>query len=358
MRAIVFDGSQLAVRDDVEVKDPGAGEVRVRMVASGVCHSDLSVVNGTIPFPTPLVMGHEGAGIVDEVGPAVTKVKPGDHVVLSTLGNCGACPACDSGHPTHCRDTFGGRPQPFTVGGEPTFAFANASTFSEYTVVKENQAVVIDDRVPLTSASLIGCGVITGVGAVFNRAKATHGQSAAVFGVGGIGLNVIQGLRLSDALPIIAIDTNPKKEALALEFGATHFVDASAGDAAAAIREISPGGVELSFECIGNAKVIRTAIDVLDWNGTCVILGVPGFTEEGSFNVLSLLYVDRTIMGFRYGSARPQHDFPMLADLYLAGRLKLDELVTRPYPRDGVQQALDDMHHGDVARGVLTISDP
>jgi Zn-dependent alcohol dehydrogenase len=358
MRAIVFDGEKLAARDDVEVKDPGAGEVRVRMVASGVCHSDLSVVNGTIPFPTPLVMGHEGAGIVDAVGPSVSKVSVGDHVVLSTLGNCGACEACDRGRPTHCRATFGGRPQPFTVGGEPTYAFANASTFSEYTVVKENQAVPIDKRVPLEAASLIGCGVITGVGAVFNRAKVTHGQSAAVFGVGGIGLNVIQGLRLADALPIIAVDTNPKKEALALEFGATHFVDASAVDTATTIRQILPGGVDVAFECIGNPKVTRTAIDLLDWGGTCVILGVPGFTEEASFNVLSMLYVDRTIMGCRYGSARPQHDFPMLADLYLAGRLKLDELITRTYPLADVQQALDDMHAGDVARGVLTIAQP
>jgi Zn-dependent alcohol dehydrogenase len=355
MRGVVFDGEKLAARDDIEVRDPGANEVRVRMVASGVCHSDLSVVNGTIPFPTPVVLGHEGAGIVEEVGASVTKVAVGDHVVLSTLGNCGACPECDTGHPTHCRDTFGQRPQPFTVGGEAAYSFANASTFSEYTVVKENQAVPIDKRVPLASASLIGCGVVTGVGAVLNRAKVSHGQSAAVFGVGGIGLNVIQGLRLADALPIIAVDTNPKKEALALEFGATHFVDASAGDASQAIRQIVPAGVDFAFECIGNPKVIRTAIDLLDWAGTCVILGVPAFTDEASFNVLSL-YLDKTIMGCRYGSARPQHDFPMLADLYLAGRLKLDELVTRTYPMDDVQQALDDMHHGELARGVLTIS--
>jgi Zn-dependent alcohol dehydrogenase len=355
VKGVVFDGKELSISNGVEVRDPGPGEVRVRLVASGVCHSDLSVVDGTIPFPTPVVLGHEGAGVVEEVGSAVRKVKVGDHVVLSTLGNCGACPSCDAGRPTMCRDTYGRLGKPFTVDGDPAFAFANVSSFSEYTVVKANQAVPIDKTVPLESAALIGCGVVTGVGAVFNRAKVTHGQSAAVFGVGGIGLNVIQGLRLADALPIIAIDTNPAKESIAREFGATHFIDASSVDTEEAVKEIVPGGVDFSFECVGHPAVIRTAIDLLDWAGTCVILGVPPLGTEASF-VVAGLYLDKTIMGCRYGSARPQHDFRLMADLYLAGRLKLDELVTRTYPMEDVQRALDDMHHGDLARGVLSIS--
>ena len=355
MKGVVWDGQEVAVTSDLEVRDPGPNEVRVRMVASGVCHSDLSVVNGTIPFETPVVLGHEGAGVVEDVGSAVRKVSAGDHVVLSTLGNCGACAACDTGRPTHCRDTFGHRPKPFTLKGEPAYAFANVSSFSEYTVVKANQCVPIDKGVPLESASLIGCGVVTGVGAVFNRAKVTHGHRAAVFGVGGIGLNVIQALKLAGALPIVAIDTNPAKEAMAREFGATHFVNAAEADTKEAVKSICSMGVDFAFECVGHPALVRTAVDLLDWNGTCVIIGVPAATAEASFNVASM-YLDKTIMGCRYGTARPQHDFRLIADLYMAGRLKLDELVTKSYPLDDVQQALDDMHHGDLARGVLSIS--
>jgi S-(hydroxymethyl)glutathione dehydrogenase/alcohol dehydrogenase len=176
-----------------------------------------------------------------------------------------------------------------------------------------------------------------------------------VFGVGGIGLNVIQGLRLADALPIIAVDTNPAKEELARTFGATHFVDASQGDAAEGVRAICPAGVDFAFECVGHPAIIRTAIELLDWAGTCVILGVPPAGTEAAFNVSSM-YLDKTIMGCRYGSARPHHDFRLIVDLYLAGRLKLDELVTKTYKLDDVHQAIDDLHHGDLARGVLTIS--
>src|SRR5690606_21154639 len=191
MKAVVWTG-QLEVRDDVEVRDLRANEVRVKVHAAGLCHSDVSVVNGTIPFPTPAVMGHEGAGVVEEVGEAVRKVAVGDHVVLTTLGNCGCCDACDRGQPTHCRDTAGRLSAPFTVGGKKAFQFANAGVFAETTVVKETQAVVIDPDVPLESASLIGCAVLTGTGAVLNRAKPRPGDSAVVIGVGGIGLNVLQ----------------------------------------------------------------------------------------------------------------------------------------------------------------------
>jgi S-(hydroxymethyl)glutathione dehydrogenase/alcohol dehydrogenase len=354
MRAVVFDGTEAKVRD-VELRDPGPNEVRVRIAASGVCHSDLSVIEGTIPFPPPVVLGHEGAGVVEEIGAAVTTVQVGDHVVMSTLGNCGACAYCDAGRPTMCRSTFGRLSQPFTCDGNPAYAFANVSSFSEYTVVKAVQCVPIDKAVPFEVASLIGCGVITGVGAVLNRAKVKHDESALVIGVGGIGLNVIQGLRLADAYPIIAVDTNPAKEELAMLFGATHFVDASKTETDAGVRAICPAGVDFAFECVGHPALTRTAIDLLDWAGTCVILGVPPQGTEVSFNVSSM-YLDKTIMGCRYGSARPHHDFRMIVDLYLAGRLKLDELVTKTYKLDDVHAAIEDLHHGDVARGVLSIS--
>jgi S-(hydroxymethyl)glutathione dehydrogenase/alcohol dehydrogenase len=356
MRGIVFDSGTLTVSHDIEVRDPRPGEVKVQIVNAGVCHSDVSVIDGTIPFPTPVVLGHEGAGIIVELGQGVTGLEVGDHVVLSTLGNCGRCAACETGKPTHCRTTMGKLPAPFTVNGERAFQFANTGVFAEYTTVRASQAVKIKPEVPFEVAALLGCGVITGVGAVFNRAKVSHGESALVTGVGGIGLNVIQGLALSDALPIIAVDTNPRKEALALQFGATHFIDASSVDVNEAVKAIVPNGVDYSFECVGHPALIRQCIDLLDWGGTCVILGVPKLGTEASF-VVNTLYNDKTIMGCRYGAGRPQKDIPLFVDLYLAGRLKLDELVTKSYDLADVQQTLDDMHHGDLARGVLAVTE-
>jgi S-(hydroxymethyl)glutathione dehydrogenase/alcohol dehydrogenase len=355
VKAIVWTGA-LEVRDDVEVRTPRPHEVKVRIHAAGLCHSDVSVIDGTIPFPTPVVLGHEGAGVVEEVGDAVTKVKVGDHVVLTTLGNCGQCAACDRGQPTHCRETFGKMRAPFTVGGDKAFQFANAGVFSEHTVVNETQAVVIDQDVPLASASLIGCAVLTGVGAVFNRAKPTHGQSSMVIGLGGIGLNVIQGLALSDALPIIAVDTNPAKEAAAREFGATHFIAAGPDvDTVDAVKEICPNGVDYAFECVGHPALIRTSIDTLDWGGSCVLLGVPKLGTEASF-VVNSMYNDKSILGCRYGTARPHHDIPLFVELYKAGRLKLDELVSATYAVGDVEQALTDMHDGKLNRGVLSFA--
>ena len=353
MKGIVFDEGGLSVATDLSVRDIRPDEVRVDIQAAGVCHSDISVIDGTIPFPTPVVLGHEGVGIVSEVGSGVVGVALGDHVVISTLSNCGACDACDSGKPTHCRQSIGKMSAPFRQGDRKVLQFANIGAFAEQTVVKARQAVPINKDVPFEVASLLGCGVITGVGAVFNRAKVTHGQSVLVIGVGGIGLNVIQGLALSDSLPIIAVDMNPRKEALARQFGATHFIDASSVDVAEAVKEICPNGVDYSFECVGHPALIRQAIDLLDWGGTCVILGVPKLGSEASF-VVNSMYNDKTIMGCRYGAGRPHHDIPLFVELYQAGRFKLDELVTKTYALEDIQDTLDDMHNGDLARGVLT----
>lgn len=349
MRGVVYDGSDYQVVDDLSVRDPGPGEVAVRIEAAGLCHSDLSVINGTIPFPTPVVLGHEGAGVVEGVGAAVTSVKEGDHVVLSTLGNCGACQYCDAGTPTMCRSTFGGRPQPFTWRDEPAYAFANASVFSERTVVKANQAVPIPVDVPFASAALVGCGVLTGIGAVLHRARVPEGASVLVIGVGGIGLNVIQGAALAGASRIIAVDTNPRKREIAMTFGATEFLESTE-----AVCDLVPAGVEYAFECVGHVELIRAAIDLLDWGGTCVMLGVPGFADEASFNVASM-YLDKSVLGCRYGSSQPQRDVRRYIDLYQRGRIKLDELVSRCYPLEDITSAVHDMEAGEItARGVLT----
>ena len=361
MKGIVWDGKEATVATDLQLRDTRPGEVRVKIEAAGLCHSDVSVLNGTIQFPPPVVLGHEGAGIVTEIGAGVTNVAVGDHVVLSTLGNCGHCAQCDRGKPTFCRESLGKLNRPFTCGsGEDTkkvFQFANLGVFSEETVVKATPAVKIPDEIPLPAASLIGCGVLTGVGAVINRAKVTHGESVVVIGVGGIGLNVIQGAALSDALPIIAVDTNPAKESYALAFGATHFIcpDGPDFDLVEAVKEICPNGVDYVFECVGSTALIKTATEMLDWGGTVVMLGVPKMGAEASF-VVANMYNDKTIMGCRYGSARPQYDIPLMVRLYQAGRLKLDELVSQTYPLEEFNKALDELHEGKLARGVLTLS--
>jgi len=354
VQGIVWTG-ELEIRDDVEVRDVEPDEVRVAIQAAGLCHSDVSVINGTIPFPPPVVLGHEGAGIVEAVGTSVTKVNVGDHVVLTTLGNCGCCDACDRGQPTACRDTMGRLSRPFTVGGDPAFSFANAGVFTEAVVAKETQAIVIDDDVPFEAASLIGCAVVTGAGAVLNRAKVQHGETVAVIGIGGIGLNVLQAARISSASRIIAIDTNPDKKASALQFGATDFIDASAVEnTVEAVKELLPNGVDYAFECVGHPALIDTAINLLDWGGSCVLLGVPKLGTEASF-VINTLYNDKSILGCRYGSTRPHHDIPMYVDFYKRGLLLLDELVSQTYPLADVQRALDDLHDGKLNRGVLEI---
>ncbi len=357
MKGIVWDGETAALRDDVEVRDLRPGEVRVRLAAAGLCHSDVSVLDGTIMFPTPVVLGHEGAGVVEAVADDVTSTKVGDHVVLTTLGNCGTCAACARGKPTFCRTSLGKLSRPFTVGGEKAFQFANTSVFVESTVVPATSAIPIPDDVPLTSACLIGCGVLTGVGAVFNRARVTHGESAVVIGVGGIGLNVIQGLALSDSLPIIAVDTNPAKESVARQFGATHFVcPGPEDDLVEAVREVRPHGVDWVFECVGSTALIRLSTDLLDFGGSVVMLGVPRMGTEASF-VVNTMYNDKSLMGCRYGSARPAHDVPLVVELYRAGRLQLDELVTATYPIEGFDDALSELHEGRLARGVVVLGD-
>jgi S-(hydroxymethyl)glutathione dehydrogenase/alcohol dehydrogenase len=359
MRGIVWTGN-LEVRDDVEVRPPGHREVKVRILKAGLCHSDVSVLNGTIPFPTPAVLGHEGAGVVEEVGTGVTSVSPGDHVVLTTLGNCGQCDACDRGLPTQCRHAVGGGAGPgrFTVGGNAAFQFANAGVFSQHTVVWETQCVAIDRSVPLESACLIGCAVLTGAGAVLNRARVQPGQTVAVIGAGGIGQSVIQGARLCSARRIVVVDSNAAKELSARQMGATDFVHASPGvNPVAAVRDLGlPNGVDYAFECVGDPALIRHAIDMLDWGGSCVILGVPKLGTEACF-VVNSLYNDKAILGCRYGSARPHHDIPLIVDLYQRGRFLLDEMVSQVYDLAGIDGALRDLESGSLNRAVLDVAD-
>ncbi|MFD9910547.1 Zn-dependent alcohol dehydrogenase [Streptomyces sp. NPDC059063] len=348
MRGVVCTGrGDVQVVDDLEIREPGPGEVLVAVAAAGLCHSDLSVIDGTIPFPLPVVLGHEGAGVVEAVGAGVTHVAAGDHVALSTIANCGACAECHRGRPTMCRRAIGAPQQPFTRAGQPLYQFAATSAFAERTLVKGAQAVRIPKEIPLTSAALIGCGVVTGVGAVLNRARVGFGDSVVVIGAGGIGLNVLQGARIAGATTIVAVDANPGKEAVARQFGATHFLGSMDG-----VREVLPSGADHAFECVGRVELVRQAVDVLDRRGQAVLLGVPPATAEASF-LVSSLFLDKSVLGCRYGSARPQRDFALYADLYLAGRLLLDELVTRTYSVGEFGRACSEAEAGRVARGVV-----
>ncbi|CAL9307309.1 alcohol dehydrogenase catalytic domain-containing protein [Streptomyces sp. SudanB182_2057] len=348
MRAVVFDGSRTEVVGDLAVREPGPGEVLVAIAAAGLCHSDLSVVDGTIPFPVPVVLGHEGAGIVEAVGAGVGHVAPGDHVALSTLANCGTCPDCDRGRPTMCRRAIGRPGTPFRRDTGPVHQFAASSAFAERTVVKAVQAVRIPPDIPLTSAALLGCAVLTGVGAVLNRARVEHGDTVVVIGTGGIGLNVLQGSRLAGAAAVVAVDANPAKEAAARRFGATEFLTSAEG-----VRDLLPTGADHVFECVGRVELIERAVGLLDRHGQAVLLGVPPAGAEASFPV-STLYLDKSILGCRYGSARPQRDIARYADLYRQGRLLLDELVTAVYPLEAFPKAATDTQEGRVARAVLT----
>lgn len=269
-------------------------------------------------------------------------------MALSTLANCGTCPDCDRGRPTMCRKAIGRPGRPFSRQGEPLFNFASNSAFAELTVVKAVQAVPLPADIPLTSAALIGCGVLTGVGAALNRARVDRGDTVVVIGTGGIGLNVLQGARIAGASRIVAVDTNPAKEEPARLFGATEFVDS-----AEAARALLPTGADHVFECVGHVGLIRQAVDLLDRHGQAVLLGVPPADAEASF-LVSSMYLDKSILGCRYGSARPQRDIALYADLYRQGRLLLDELVTRTYPVEDFAKAAEDARGGRVARGVLT----
>lgn len=355
MRGVIFDGTEAIVRDDLEVRAPGAGEVAVRIHAAGVCHSDSKVLSGATTYPLPVVMGHEGAGVVDEIGPGVTNVAPGDHVVLHTLRACGSCAACVSGMPTRCPSSIGVIDAPFTVGGRPAHQFANTSVFVERTVVGAGQVVRVDDDLPMPVAALLGCGVITGTGAVFNRARVRVGERVVVIGVGGVGLNAVQAARISGASRIVAVDTNPAKAAIARRFGATDVV-VSTDDVRSAVLDLLPGGADHVLVCIGAAVLVPLAVDLLAPGGQAVIVGFPGGGAQASFE-MQRLYQDKSILACRYGSSNPQRDIPLLAGLYRDGRLLLDELVSRVAPLDAVHEAFASMAAGTTdARTVLSLA--
>jgi len=343
--------------EKLAVRDPRDGEVLVRLGASGVCHSDLHAITGDLPMPLPCVLGHEGAGLVEAVGAGVQRVKPQDHVVLNWVPFCGACWYCNSGHAYLCEMGYvkAMAAEVFHRNGTAISQFAGIGSMAELTVVPETACIPIDADVPLDRACLIGCGVMTGVGAVINTARVQPGESVAVFGAGGVGLNVVQGAVLAGANPIIAVDLNERKLGFGRQFGATHTVNAGSTDPVNAILDLTGmRGVDYAFEVIGRPEVVTQAFMAVRRGGKAVVIGVPPATAMVSVPGMLLPLAEKSLIGSLYGSANMARDVPRLIALYRAGKLKLDELITRRYRIAQVNEAFLAMEKGEVARGVIT----
>jgi len=359
MKAALFHGPhQDLTIEDIDIDKPGPREVLIKVAASGVCHSDLHFVDGLYGYPAPAVLGHEGAGVVEEVGELVTQFAPGDHVISCLSVFCGNCEYCLTGHPSLCqspdRARAPGAPPKLKKAGtdEMVHQFLNLSTFAEHMLVHENAIVKIRDDMPLDRAALIGCGVMTGVGAALNTAKVEPGTSTVVFGAGGVGLAAIQGCRIAGAGQIIAVDVVESKLGLAKELGATHTVDASEGDPVAKIREITGGGAHYTFEAIGNKDVAEQAFDALRAGGTATVIGMIPIGQKVELNGASFLQ-EKKIQGCTMGSNRFRVDMPRYVDFYFNGILKLDEMITVRGKLEDVNEAFRAMKAGEVARTVL-----
>jgi S-(hydroxymethyl)glutathione dehydrogenase / alcohol dehydrogenase len=360
MKAAVFHGAnQPLTIEDVNVDRPMGHEVLVNTVAVGVCHSDLHFVEGLWPHPAPAVLGHEAAGIVEAVGDQVTYVKPGDHVVSCLSVFCGHCDQCLTGHPNRCLNPelrrTASQPPRLSQNGGPMHQFLNISGYAEQMLLHEHAIVKIRDDMPLDRAALIGCGVLTGVGAVLNTARIQAGSTVAVFGTGGVGLAAIQGARIAGARQIIAVDLIESKLTKAKELGATHVVDASSHDPVRAIRDMTGGGVDYAFEAIGIAKVAAQAFECVNAGGTATIIGMIPLGHKIEVDARLLLW-ERKLQGSMMGSNRFRVDIPRYIDLYMQGRLKLDEMITRTGKLEDVNDAFRAMKAGEVARTVLTIA--
>ncbi len=363
--AVAWEASKPLAIEEVEVDGPKSGEVLLQVKATGVCHTDAYTLSGKDPEGIfPAIMGHEGGAIVMEVGSGVTTVKPGDHVIPLYIPECGQCKFCKSGRTNLCgaiRVTQGKGVMPdgssrFSVNGKPVFHYMGTSTFSEYTVLPEIALAKINPAAPLDKVCLLGCGITTGIGAVLNTAKVRAGSTAAVFGLGGIGLSVIQGLVLAKAERIIAIDLNPKKFAMAKLLGATDFINPSdhGRPVQEAIVDLTDGGVDYSFECIGNVKTMRAALECCHkgW-GESIIIGVAASGEEISTRPFQLV-TGRVWRGTAFGGVKGRSQLPGYVERYLSGEIKVDPMITHRLPLEEINQAFDLMHQGESIRSVIT----
>ncbi|MCU1589380.1 MAG: alcohol dehydrogenase [Frankiales bacterium] len=355
VRAAVLTESGAPLRvADIELPEAGPGQVRVRIAATGVCHSDLSLARGTLRQPVPAVLGHESAGTVVSVGAGVTSTAPGDRVVLCWAPPCGACWFCGEGEPWLCERSSDAAAAPYAkYDGQELYPGLSTAGFAEETVVSERAVLAVPDGVPLEQAALVGCAVMTGVGAVLNTARVRAGQSVLVVGLGGVGLSVVQGARLAGARTIVAVDRSPDKLALAQSMGATDVLEAG-DDLAKQVRGLTGRrGADHAFDCVGLADTIRTSWSATRRGGTTTIVGIGGKEQQVTFTALELFHFARTLQGCVYGSTDPFTDIPKILGYAAEGRLDLGALISATIGLDGIDGAFADMEKGVGARAVV-----
>ncbi|WP_110917908.1 zinc-binding dehydrogenase [Mycolicibacterium septicum] len=363
IQAAVLDGNGTISIEHVDLAAPGPGEVRVEIAAAGVCHSDLHVTTGAWDIPAPVVLGHEGSGVVTAVGPGVDDLEPGDHVVLSWVPGCGECRACQAGRPAQCAlvasvvatggTLYDGTTRLSNERGQ-IHHYLGVSSYAEQVVVPRSGAVKVRKDAPLEDIAIVGCAIATGVGAVRNTAGVQPGSTVAVIGCGGVGLACVQGARLAGASRIVAVDVVAEKLELASKLGATETVDASAvEDVVAALREVLPDGYDYIFDAIGKIATTEQAIAALGLGGAAVIVGLPPAGERASFDPLALAEADQRILGSNYGSAVPERDIPQLVDEVMAGNLDLASMISARRPLAEAAAALDDLAAGHALRQLL-----
>lgn len=362
MKAAVLHGTpgKLTI-EEVEIAAPGPGEVRVKIAASGLCHTDWETMHGFQPQRLPAIIGHEGAGVVESVGPGVTRVKVGDHVVCSWSPNCGHCFYCDQGHPILCETAsaankngvlFDGTTR-MTLEEAPVYYYSSVSSHAEYNIVPEQAAVPVRKDFPLDRAALLGCAVMTGYGGAVHAARIKPDTSVVVIGCGAVGLSAIQGARLCGASTIVGVDVNGLKLDWAKKFGATHTVDASQDDPVAVVRSLTQGrGADTAIEAAGQNITLRQTLEASRPGARVVILGKTPFGEEVSFP-FNIMMGEREIVRTSYGGSRPRIDFPHLANLYMAGKLYLDEMMTMKLPLAAINDGFDALEQGNVARAMV-----
>jgi S-(hydroxymethyl)glutathione dehydrogenase/alcohol dehydrogenase len=359
--AILWEQGHALSVEPAELDAPGPDEVLVEIKAAGVCHSDLHPARGEWPIKTPLVLGHEGAGIVREVGTSVTKVRPGDHVVLCWAPACGVCPPCREGRAALCdraektnfRNRLPSGAARLHARDRDVSPFLGTACFADSVVVAEDGAIPVPRDVPFDALATLGCAVITGVGAVTNAAQVPAGARVVVIGVGGVGLNIVQGARIAGCEQIIAIDRRPIPLAISEQFGATHTLEAS-DDAAKAVRDLTAGrGADFVFDSVGSPATLTTALNCTRKGGAVVLTGLSRADSQGSIAMFPFVMQEKRLLGSVYGSGQPARDIPRLVSLFQEGKLKLRELVSRTYALDGINDALDALAASDGARGVI-----
>lgn len=354
--AVCFELNKPLVVTDLVMESPHRREVKVKLAATAICHSDLHFMSGDLPFPLPFVPGHESAGFIEEVGEGVTNVKPGDRVVVSLLRSCGECRYCRTGRPSMCTAVWplDSESRWKTKDGKPVYHALRVGSYAEYCMVDASQVVKIPEDMPFDKAALLACGVITGYGAVVNKAKVKPGQSCVVIGVGGVGLNAIQGASIAGAYPILAVDMLDNKLESSRSFGATHLVNGSNSDPVEQVKNLTGGyGADCVIVTVGSTSAIEQGIAMLGRQGTVVIVGLA--TKNMSVFPMDIIDNEKVVTASFMGTTNIREDIPVLINLYKAGKLKLDELVTGHYPLERINDAIGSVTRGEALRNIITL---